>query len=114
MKNRFDFCNDFESTFSGYWVDFGSKNHSKMKGLRVSFQPCYEYVKSVIWNNPPIVLLYFSTLKASIFDLKRCIFQMFFRKRFYDVLFLIFGRILVEIGAQMGAKIDEKINENLS
>ena len=26
MKNRLDFCDDFKSTFSGSWVDFGSKN----------------------------------------------------------------------------------------
>ena len=37
MKNRLDFCNDFESTFSRSWVDFGSKNLSKMRGLRVTF-----------------------------------------------------------------------------
>ena len=34
MKNWLDFWNDFESTFSRYWVDFGSKNLSKMRGLR--------------------------------------------------------------------------------
>ena len=37
MKNRLDFCNDFESTFSRSWVDFGAKNLSKMRGLRVTF-----------------------------------------------------------------------------
>ena len=82
MENILDFCNDFEGTFSRSCIDFGSKNLSKMRVSGAFFQPCYEYVKSVIWNNPPIVLLYFSTLKASIFDLKRCIFQLFFRSRF--------------------------------
>ena len=37
MKNQPDFYNDFESTFSRSWVDFGSKNLSKMKGLRATF-----------------------------------------------------------------------------
>ena len=37
MKNQTDFCNDFESTFFRSWVDFGSKNLSKMRGLRVAF-----------------------------------------------------------------------------
>ena len=35
IKNRLDFCNDFETTFSRSWVDFGSKNLSKMR--RVTF-----------------------------------------------------------------------------
>ena len=35
MKSQLDFCNDFESTFSPSWADFGSKNASKMRGLRV-------------------------------------------------------------------------------
>ena len=37
IENRLDFCNDFETTFSRSWVDFGSKNLSKMRGLRVTF-----------------------------------------------------------------------------
>ena len=37
LENRLDFCNDFETTFSRYWVDFGSKNLSKMRGLKVTF-----------------------------------------------------------------------------
>ena len=37
MKNQHDFCSDFESTFFRSWVDFGSKNLSKMRGLRVTF-----------------------------------------------------------------------------
>ena len=37
IKNRLDFYNDFESTFSWSWVDFGSKNLFKMRRLRVTF-----------------------------------------------------------------------------
>ena len=37
IENRLDFCNDFETVFSRYLVDFGSKNLSKMEGLRVTF-----------------------------------------------------------------------------
>ena len=36
MKNHIDFYNDFETTFSRFWDDFGSKNLSKMRGLRVT------------------------------------------------------------------------------
>ena len=75
LKNKLDFCTDFETTFS-------RKPLQKRQVSGSLFQPCCEYVKSVIWNNPPIVLLYFSTLKALIFDLKMNIFQLFFRSRF--------------------------------
>ena len=61
-----------------------------------------------------MVLLYFSTLEALIFNFKRRIFEMFFRKRFEGVLFRIWGRFLIRIGIQMGAKIDENIYELLS
>ena len=37
IKNRANFCDDFETTFSRSWVDFRSKNLSKMRGLRVTF-----------------------------------------------------------------------------
>ena len=37
MKNRVHFCNDFETTFSRSWDDFGSKNLSKMRSRRVVF-----------------------------------------------------------------------------
>ena len=82
IENRLDFCNDFETTFSRYWIDFGSKNLSKMRVSGSLFQPCCEYARSVIWNDPPIILLYFSSLGGSVFVLRKYIFQMFFRKRF--------------------------------
>ena len=81
MKNRLDFCNDFETTFSRSWIDFGSKIVSQIRGGSL-FQPRCEYARSVILNNPPIVLPYLSTLEASIFDLKMYICQLFVRKRF--------------------------------
>ena len=37
LKNRLDFCNNFETTFSRSWIDFWSKNLSKMRGLRLTF-----------------------------------------------------------------------------
>ena len=43
------------------------------------FQPCCELARSVILNNPPIVLLYFSTLEASIFNWKMYFFMCFFK-----------------------------------
>ena len=81
MKNHIDFYNDFETTFSRFWDDFGSKNLPKMKGPGSLFQPGCEYKKSVILNNPPMVLLYFSTLEAMIFYFNGDIFQLFFQRR---------------------------------
>ena len=37
MKNNIDFYNDFETTFSRFGDDFGSKNLSEMRGSRVTF-----------------------------------------------------------------------------
>ena len=82
MKNHIDFYNDFETTFSRFGEDFGSKTSPKWGVAGSLFQPRDEYTKSVILNNPPMVLLYFSILEALIFDLKGYIFQVFFRMRF--------------------------------
>ena len=114
MKNHIDFYNDFETTFSWFWDDFGSKNLPKMKGPGSLFQPGCEYAKSVILNNPPMVLLYFSTLEAMIFYFNGDIFQLFFQRRSWDRLFAILGRILLQLGRQKGLKIHEKINEKVA
>ena len=82
MKNNIDFYNDFETIFSRFGDDFGSKNLSEIRGAGSLFQPSDEYTKSVILNNPLMVLLYFSILEALMFDLKGYIFQVFFRMRF--------------------------------
>ena len=82
MKNRLDFCNDFESTFFRSWVDFGSKTSPKWGVSGSLFQPCCEYARNVSLNNPPMVLLYCLTFGGSMFDLKRYLFQLFFRRRF--------------------------------
>ena len=67
-----------------------------------------EDAKSIILDNPPTFFLCFSILKASILELKAYIFQSFFRRRFVEVFFPILDWILVQMGGQMGTKIDEK------
>ena len=37
ITNWFYFTKDFEATFSLSWIDFGRKNLSKMRGLRITF-----------------------------------------------------------------------------
>ena len=76
IKNRLDFCKDFGTTFSRSWVDFGSKNLSKMRGLRVTFSSLLRICEKCDFEqpNPPMILLYFSTFGGSIFDFKSYIF----------------------------------------
>ena len=82
IENRLDFCNDFEITFSGYWIDFGSKNLSKMNGLRVTFSTLLRICEKCGFEQPSYGFATSSTLGESIFELKTIIFQLFFRERF--------------------------------
>ena len=52
MKNRLDFCNDFESTFSRSWVDFGSKNLSKIRCLGVTFSTSLRVYEKCDFEQP--------------------------------------------------------------
>ena len=52
IKNRLDFRNDFETTFLRSWVDFGSKNLSKMRGLRVTFSTLLRICEKCDFEQP--------------------------------------------------------------
>ena len=52
MKNQPEFCNDFEGTFFRSWVDFGSKNLSKMEGLRVTFSTLLRICEKCDFEQP--------------------------------------------------------------
>ena len=73
----------FVTISKALFLDLGSilvpKTSPKWKVSGLLFQPCCEYARSVILNNPPIVLLYFSTLEASIFNHKKFFFMCFFK-----------------------------------
>ena len=88
IKNRFDFCNDFETTFSRSWVDFGFKNLSKMRGLRLTFSTLLRICEKCDLKQP-------SHRFAIFFDFRPLL------------------RMLVQIGDQMDAQINKKY-ENLS
>ena len=68
LKNRLDFCNDFESTFSGSWIDFESKNLSKMRGLRVTFSTLLRIGEKCDFEQP-------SNGFAIFFDFRRVDFR---------------------------------------
>ena len=52
IKIRLDFCNDFECPFFRSWLDFGSKNLSKMRGLRVTFSTLLRICEKCDFEQP--------------------------------------------------------------
>ena len=82
IENRLDFCNDFETTFSRYSIDFGSKNLSKMSGLRVTFSTLLRICEKCDFEQPSNGFAIFFDFRRVDFRLKRYILQLFFRRRF--------------------------------
>ena len=87
MKHWLDFCNDFEGTFSRWWVDFGSKNLSKMRGLKATFFNLVANMREVwFWTTLPSFCYIFrlsegrfSTLKVVFFTcFSECDFKTYF------------------------------------
>ena len=91
-----------------FWIDFGSKNLSKIGGLRVVISTSLRICEKQYFKRPSIVFAIFSSLEASMFDLKTDIFQLFFEGAFEMNLLLILAWILVQMGGQTGTKIDTK------
>ena len=52
INNRVVFCNDFEFLFFRSWVDFGSKNLSKMRGLGVTFSTSLRVCEKCDFEQP--------------------------------------------------------------
>ena len=91
IKNRLNFCNDFKSTFFRSWVDFGCKNLSKMRGLRVTFSTLLRICEKCDLERP-------SHHFALFFDFRRVGFRpwkVYFSDAFSDAFlrrtFLDFG-----------------------
>ena len=82
IKNRVDFCNDFEFLFFRSGVDFGSKNLSKMKGLGVTFSTSLRVCEKCDFEQPSYGF-------AIFFNFKRV--DLFFRRCFEDVFFFRFS-----------------------
>ena len=97
---------DFGATFTRSWDDLRSKKFSKMRGLGVVFSPCCEYARSVILNDPPSFLLYFSILEHPSSTSKCIFFSCFFEGVFKTKSLSILARSLVQIGGQMAPKIN--------
>ena len=91
MKNRLDFCNDFESTFSGSWVDFCSKNLSKMRGFRVTFLTLLRICEKHDFKQPSIVFAIFFHFGSVDFRPEKVYFSDVFPKVLLRRTFFDFG-----------------------
>ena len=88
MKNRLDFCNDFESTFSRSWVDFGAKNLSKMRGLRVTFSTLLRICEKCDFEQPSYgFALFFDFRRVDFSTLKGVFFSCFLEHDFKTYFF---------------------------
>ena len=93
IKNRFDFCNDFENTFSRSWVVFGSKNLSKMRGLRVTFSTLLRICEKYDFKQPSYGFAIFFDFWRDGFRCSKLYFSVVFSKAILRRTSLDFWRI---------------------
>ena len=118
MKNRVHFCNDFETTFSRSWDDFGSKNLSKMRSRRVVFSTSLRICEKYENEQPSIVLARFFDFGSLDFRVKTVYFSNVFpnsvlRRTFFD-FWSIFAPTWQPNGSQNGYQNLCKIMLNFS
>ena len=106
IKIRLDFCNDFECPFFRSWVDFGSKNLSKMKGLGVTFSTSLRICEKCDFEQPSYGFAIFFDFRRVDFRPQKVYFSDVFSKMLSRRIFSIFGRNWDQIRCQMGAQID--------
>ena len=80
IKNRVDFCNDFEFLFFRSWVDFGSKNLSKMMGLGVTFSTSLRVCEKCDFEQPSYGFAIFFNFKRVDFRPQNVYFSVVFSK----------------------------------
>ena len=86
-----------------FWVDFGSKNLSKIGGLRVVISTSLRICEKYDFERPSIVFATFFKVESIDFRSQNVYFSNVFLN-----FFLILDRILVQMGGQMDTKIDTK------
>ena len=103
------FWRDLETTFSRSWDDFGGKNLSKIRGLRVTFSTSWRKCEKSVLEGLSIAFAIFFKLEASIFRSKIDYFLVFFQGCFLVMHWIDFSSILVrfwsQVGGQMGANM---------
>ena len=90
IKIRLDFCNDFECPFFRSWVDFGSKNLSKMRGLGVTFSTSLRICEKCDFEQPSYGFAIFFDFRRVDFRPQKVYFsdvfsKMLSRRIFFDV-----------------------------
>ena len=71
---------EFRTTFSRYWEEFGSQNHSKMTGLRVAFSTSLRICEKCDFERPSFVFAIFVHFRSIGFPSKNVYFSIFFSK----------------------------------
>ena len=90
IKIRLDFCNDFECPFFRSWVDFGSKNLSKMKGLGVTFSTSLRVCEKCDFEQPSYGFAIFFDFKRVDFRPQKIYFSNVFSKMLSRRIFFDF------------------------
>ena len=108
MKNRVDFCNDFETTFSRSWNYFGSKSLSKMRSLRVVFSTSLRECEKCDLEQPSYVFAIFFEFGRLDFRREIVYFSRVFPKSILRHTFFdfeeIFGASWLRNGSQTRRK----------
>ena len=91
IKFRVDFCNVFKYLFFRSWVDFGSKNLSKMRGLGVTFSTSLRICEKCDFEQPSYGFAIFFTFRRVDFRPQKLYFSDVFQRCFQDVFFFDFG-----------------------
>ena len=89
IKNRVDFRSDFETTSFRSWIDFGPKNRSKMKGLRIICSTSLQICEKCDFEQPSIVFAIFFDFGGVGFRPEKVYFSVVFstallRRTFFD------------------------------
>ena len=100
---------EFGRTFSRYWENFSSQNRSRMRGLRVVFSTSLRICEKCDFKRPSMVFAIFFHFGSIDFPYKNVYFSIFFQRCFEDISFINLGRILVQIGDQIGGQMGSKI-----
>ena len=93
MKNRVDFCNDFETTFSRFWEELGTKSLSKMKSLRMVFSTSFQICEKCDFEQHSYGFATFFEFGSLDFRSQKVYFSDVFPKSLLRRIFFDFGWI---------------------
>ena len=80
IKNRVDFCNDFECFIFRSWIDFGSKNLSQMRDLGITFSTSLRVCEKCDFEQPSYGFAIFFDFRRVDFRPQNLYFSDVFRR----------------------------------